>query len=152
MYIAMVVSFLSGITIVVSRTILAALAQKTSMLKSTFYNYAVGLVTSLIVLLVVIRGFHLPEISADPYRLWIYLGGLAGVIVVMLSNLTVSKIPSFSMTLLLFIGQVFTGILLDILLSQEFSPRIMAGGLCVAAGLAVNMLVEKQKTAFRDDP
>lgn len=142
---ASVVSFLSGVTIVVARTTNAGLALKTSILKSTFYNYAVGLVVSAAVLLAATGGFRLSLPQAAPFRPWIYLGGVIGVFMIMLSNLTVSKIPSFPMTLLLFIGQVFTGILLDMLLTNVFSWQLMLGSLCVTAGLVVNMLIENPK-------
>jgi len=74
-------------------------------------------------------------------KLYIYLGGILGVCVVLLSNMTVAKISAFYLSLFLFVGQVFTGILMDIVLSQVFSLRNLIGGIFVIVGLCVNLLL-----------
>ena len=66
-----------------------------------------------------------------------------GVAVVLLSNLTVPRVPAFRLTLLLFIGQIFTGVLLDLLLGNSFSDATFRGGLVIAAGVIVNLVVER---------
>lgn len=140
---AVIVSLLSGITIVVARTCNAGLALQTSVLRSTLYNYVVGLACAVAVLLAV--GGHIglsPQLELP--KVWIYLGGIVGVVVILISNDTVSKISSFSMTLLLFIGQVFTGILLDILLTRTFSWGNLVGGTCVAIGLTLNLRIGRR--------
>ena len=143
-YIAIMISLLAGVTNVLSRTMNAELAIHTSLRKSTFMNFLVGLIVAILVLLAVDGGptLSLPEGTA--IQPWIYTGGLIGVAVVMISNATVSKISSFSMTLLVFVGQVFTGILLDMLISGVFSWKTLVGGLCVAAGLTINVIIDKK--------
>jgi hypothetical protein len=44
----------------------------------------------------------------------------------------------------LFIGQVFSGLLIDVIISQSFSLRNMIGGIFVAAGLCVNLLLDRK--------
>ncbi len=63
---------------------------------------------------------------------------------VLLSNVTVRRISAFYMTLLLFVGQVFTGIVVDMALTGVFSPQNLIGGALVAAGMAVNLRLEPQ--------
>ena len=140
-----ILSLLSGVTIVVSRSINACLACKTGMLQSTFFNYAVGLTVSVAILLIAGTGEPLltTPFSLSP-RVYIYTGGLMGVFVVTLLNAIVSKISSFYATLLLFIGQVFSGVILDGVLSGKFSILNIVGGVFVAAGLAACMLADKK--------
>lgn len=140
-----ILSLLSGVTIVVSRSINACLACKTGMLQSTFFNYAVGLSVSAAILLIAGTGEPLltTPLSLSP-RVYIYTGGLMGVFVVTLLNAIVSRISSFYATLLLFIGQVFSGVILDGVLSGSFSLLNIVGGAFVAAGLAACMLADKK--------
>ncbi len=144
MIVAIVMSFLSGVTIVTSRTVNAWLAAETSELKSTFFNYVIGLAGAGILLFTMGGGIQKSAVSLSIPQIWIFTGGLLGVFVVLISNMTVAKISSFSMTLLMFIGQVFTGIVLDIFLSGEFSFKNLVGGICVSGGLIVNMLIDRK--------
>lgn len=152
---AVSVSLLSGAVLLVSRTIGARLAERTSLRVSTFYNYIVGFLTALPVAALLGRGepaFSAPVLSP---RVWIYLGGAVGVCVVILLNLTVTRVSAFGLSLLLFVGQVFAGLVIDILFLDAFSPRLLAGGLTVAAGLAANALMEKggnREAAAREGP
>lgn len=151
MLIAIIVSFLAGVTVVVSRTTNARLAAETSLLKSTFYNYILGLICSVMVLLCMhfFVASQLPEgpLSLQWNQLWIYLGGAMGVCTVSISNAVVTKISSFYVTLLMFVGQVFTGIVLDIIISHTFSLGNLLGGLCVAIGLILNLWFDKENAS-----
>ena len=136
--------FLSGVLLVVSRSYNARLADETSVYVSTFFNYFCGLVTAIPVFLLfggseaVWAGLVL---SPD---WWIYLGGAIGVVTVWLSNIVVVKIPQLYITLLMFVGQVFTGVMIDALLDGAFSTANIIGGVLVAFGLALNLLFERR--------
>lgn len=147
-FIPVIVSLLSGATIVISRTINARLAEETSVLKSTFINYVLGLALSWAILAFIIPGGYEQgfALSFSLPSAWIYTGGLIGVFVVMLANIITTKVSSFYMTLLLFIGQVFTGLLLDVILTHTFSQRNLIGGLFVAIGLSIHIWMDKRKT------
>jgi transporter family-2 protein len=141
---AVVVSFLAGITIVVSRTLNAKLAECTSIRISTFFNYLIGLLVSIPVFFI-FGGNEtaFADFTFSP-NIYIYFGGIFGVCIVLLSNITVTKISAFYLSLFMFIGQVFSGILVDVVLSQAFSPRNMIGGVFVTAGLCVNLLLDRK--------
>lgn len=143
--VAVAVSFAAGVNIVISRTLNARLAEFSSVRTSTFYNYLIGLIISVPICLIWggARPFAPVSISPGPY---IYLGGVLGVCVVLLSNITVIKISAFYLSLFLFIGQVFSGVLIDAVISQAFSPNIFIGGIFVAAGLCANLLLDNKKT------
>lgn len=150
--IAVLVSLASGVSIVISRTLNAKLADCTNLRVSTFYNYFIGLLVSIPVCLLfgyneIVSLANNEAVSAAGIlspQFYIYLGGVLGVCVVLLSNVTVAKISAFYLSLLLFVGQVFAGILIDAFISQEFSPRNLIGGLFVAAGLGVNLLLDNR--------
>jgi len=144
--VAVVISFAAGVNIVLSRTFNAKLSNVTNVRTATFYNYLVGLTGAVIVLLVLgSRGalftFSPPILSSW----WIYLGGVLGVCVVLLSNITVVKISAFYLTLLIFVGKIFSGILIDMVISQELSHRNLVGGVLVALGLGVNLIMDKRR-------
>jgi transporter family-2 protein len=142
--IAVIVSFVAGVNIVISRTLNAKLAALTTVRTSTFYNYLIGLAISIPVFLVLgsNEAIHV-ELVFSP-DLFVYFGGILGVCVVLLNNIVVIKISAFYLTLLIFIGQVFSGVLIDIIISGGFSARNFIGGIFVAIGLCVNLLLDKK--------
>lgn len=138
--------FGSGILLVVSRAYNARLANKTSISISTFFNYVCGLLTAIPVFL--LFGLKDPAVAHFSFSpdWWIYLGGAIGVMTVGLSSVVAVRIPQLYITLLLFVGQVFTGVLLDALLDGAFSLQNIAGGLLVTLGLVVNLLLERRSS------
>jgi transporter family-2 protein len=146
---AVAVSFAAGVCIVISRTLNAKLAGLTSVWISTFYNYLTGLVLAVCVFFILGRGeLESVKLVISP-NLYIYFGGTLGVCVVFLSNVTVAKISAFYLTLLIFVAQVFSGVLIDIIISQEFSLRNLVGGALVALGLCVNLLLDNKGAGKR---
>ena len=144
--VAILFSFAAGFCVVISRTLNAKLADRTSVRSSTFFNYLVGLGVSIPFLLLLGRG-EAPLPFAFSPSWYIYLGGILGVCVVLLSNMTVARISAFYLTLLIFVGQVFSGVLIDAVLTGSLSPRTLIGGLLVAGGLCVNLFLDKKKLA-----
>jgi len=142
---AVAVSFIAGINIVMSRTLNAKLANLTSVRISTFYNYFIGLIVSVLVFLVLGRNeIIFAEFTLSP-NWYIYLGGVLGVCVVLLGNIVVVKVSAFYLTLLIFIGQVFSGVLIDAVIMQAVPMRNLIGGVLVAAGLSVNLVLDNKR-------
>ncbi len=141
---AVLISFGSGITVVLSRTVNAYLAKKIGALNGSLVNHLVGLPITVIVALAVTKGtIHLNVITENDFRIWIYLGGVLGVAAVMLSNIIVPRIPAFQLTMLVFVGQVFTGVFLDVMSGNDHSDASFLGGSVIAGGIAVNMIMER---------
>lgn len=144
---AIAVSFASGISIVLSRTVNSRLADKVGALRSSMVAHLVGLPITVIIALIAsggtpgTPGTPAAPVSA-PFQPWIYLGGALGVMVILLCNLTVPKVSSFRLTMLTFVGQVFTGIALDLLAGNQYSGATFTGGVIIAAGVALNCLLE----------
>ena len=140
---AVVVSFSAGVCIILSRTLNAKLTDLTSVRTSTFFNYFVGLIIAVPVFLLLGRG-EIQGFTISP-TWYIYLGGLLGVGVVLTSSITALKISAFYLTLLIFIGQVFSGVLIDIIISGVLSARNLVGGVLVAIGLCVNLILDGRR-------
>lgn len=142
--IAVLASLAAGVILLAARTLNARLAERTSLHASTFCNYAVGLAVALPVCLLLGRGEPMFAAFALSPKAWIYLGGPLGMCVVLLLNRTVTRVSALNMSLFLFIGQVFAGLVIDAVFLAAFTPRLLAGGLLVSAGSIINMLLEKK--------
>lgn len=138
---AVLFSLAGGVTVVLSRTLNARLAKHTGDMQSSFYNHIVGLVVAIVAALIIAE--PLPAIQFSLGTSWMYCGGMLGITLVLLYNLTVPKVPSFRLTLLSFIGQVFTGIVIDLMMAVEYSKASFIGALLVTGGVVLNMLLEQ---------
>lgn len=140
---AVAAAFLSGVTAVVSRTVNARLAEQTGALRGSLVNHLVGLPISVVLALLLGGANAFVPAAGVVIRPWMYLGGALGVLLVLLCNMAVPRISAFRMTLLAFVGQVFTGILLDALFGVGYSEASFIGGVCIALGIAVNLVGER---------
>ena len=141
--IPVLISFAAGICVVLSRTLNARLSEASSVYTSTFYNYVTGLSVSIIALFVLAQADLASGFSfvANP---WIYLGGLLGAAVVFIGNVTVPKVSAFYLTLLMFSGQVFSGVIFDQIVATEFAALILVGGILVVAGLCIDLVIDRR--------
>lgn len=145
MFIYILVAILSGISIVVSRIINARLGDKIGVFQSTFYNFLTGLLFSMIILFISKENLNISADTLTSTPILAYLGGLVGVTSITLSNYIAPKISAFYMALLIFIGQLFTGILIDYLTLNQISIGKIIGGIIVCIGLAYNLNLDKKE-------
>jgi transporter family-2 protein len=144
---AVVLAFLAGVAVLIARTINANLAEVTSVQTSTFYNYAFGSIGAVIVLLLLGRGDisnYSFDLSFTMNNWYLYIGGLLGLIMVSICNFAVKKVSAFYFTLLLFIGQIFMGIIVDVILTGELVILNLVGGILVTIGLCVDLILDKR--------
>jgi len=121
----------------------ARLAQEIGTLQGGFINYTVGLlVTMLVILIIMFTGnFATGSLSGIPF--YAFLGGFVGVMVVIASNIVIPKIPAIYTTILIFIGQIFTGIILDYFRVGSISIGKIIGGLLIIVGMLYNSYLDK---------
>ncbi len=139
---AIVFSFAAGCLTVITRTINARLSGHIGAMPGSFINHLVGLPFTLILALVMPANDITLLVKSPSPHAWVYFGGLLGVLVTYVLNIAVPKISSFNLTLLAFVGQVFVGIVIDLIRKNDFSPVTFYGGIIVAAGIALNMSIE----------
>lgn len=137
------IAIISGVTNVVSRSVNFVLSEKLGVYQSTLFNYIFGLAGSILILLVSGETSKLFASNSSDATWIAYTGGLVGVAVVSLQVFLSSKVSSFYLTLLLFVGQLFTGIIIDCVLSGKISIWQVIGGILVIIGLAYNLYVDR---------
>lgn len=130
----------AGVTVVMSRTVNSRLAGEAGALAGSFYNHLIGLPVCVLLAAAVPAA---QTFGVQTFRPWYLCGGMLGVVVVMLFNITVPRLPAFRLTLLSFSGQVFAGIALDLACGRAASPKLFWGGVVCAAGLLAGMLLER---------
>jgi transporter family-2 protein len=143
MIIAIIVAIAAGASIVIARNINSILAEKKGLLASTFFNYLTGFSLSVLFLLFSSESIKQTYSLLGTVPIWAYLGGLLGVAVVAISNLVTPKISAFYMSLIIFTGQLFTGIILDYFALGLLSIGKVIGGLLVVVGLIYNLYLDR---------
>ncbi|MCY6353817.1 DMT family transporter [Clostridium sp. ZS2-4] len=139
-----ILAFIAGCLVLLSMIINSQLAKRIGVFQGTFVNYIVGLLFTIIVLLFRNDTMNLSFNSLSNIPFWAYLGGLVGVIVVAISNIVIPKIPTIYSTLLIFSGQLFTGIIIDYFTGNLISKGKIIGGFLIIAGLTYNFSVDKK--------
>ncbi|WP_141558070.1 DMT family transporter, partial [Bacillus cereus] len=112
-------------------------------LEGTFFNYITGLFFSMIFLIFSSDSIYISSHTLQKIPFVVYLGGLVGVIVISLSNYITPKISAFYLTLLIFIGQLFMGTIIDFFMTNELSIGKIIGGILVLIGLTYNLFVDR---------
>ncbi len=140
----LLISFSAGVSVVLGRIVNAKLAEKIGTMQSTLINYITGLSLSYIVYLISKDEPLFSSLNKVSVPLWAYLGGLAGVVIIIASNYITPKLSAFYVTLLVFVGQLLIGIIIDYFILHELSAGKCIGGLLVLIGLAYNLWIDKK--------
>lgn len=138
-----IISIASGAIVVISRILNTRLSEKVGLLESSFFNYLTGLLCALILFAIIKDKITLSQLSTLPF--WAYLGGALGIIIVILSSVVTPKMSSFYLTLIIFIGQIFSGIIIDCLILKTIPFQKIIGGLLVITGLGYNLYIDSEK-------
>lgn len=141
----MLISLISGAIVIISMVINSRLALKVGVVHSTLINYFVGFSSLLLVFLLTYKSNINSLVLLKSVPTWAYLGGILGVIIVALSNIVTSKIPAIYSTLLIFIGQLYTGIVIEFFIDKVFSPWKLLGGILITLGMIFNLYIDKKQ-------
>lgn len=134
------ISLGTGITVVLSRIVNARLSGHIGALQGALVNHLTGLPFCLLLALIV------PELSAPGrFRIFIWCGGILGVVTVAICNLIVPRLPAYRLALFTMCGQLFCGILLDLLTGKLLNGREFLAGLMVAAGILISQFSRSRK-------
>ena len=137
---AILIAFGGGVTNVLSRTVNARLSHHVGALDGSFINHLVGLPLSVLAMLFFGRSEGFPGFFP---QVWMYIGGTLGVTTVLLLNVIVPKLPAFQVTMLTFVAEVFAGVAIDLLVGTDISGKTFIGGLIIAAGMGLNIVLER---------
>ena len=128
----------AGAAIVINRTINARLAQQAGPLVSSCVNHMVGLCGSIVLCFVMFDTVS-QTVMVMP-KPWMFLGGTMGVISVLLQNIAVPKMSAFRMSLMIFLGQMFSGFLIDFATGQDISGKMFWGSVVCGLGFLVSLI------------
>ncbi len=137
---------IAGGLVVMSMVMNSRLSRSTGVFQGVLINFAMGLAAS-ILLFFVCRGFGWVDVSesaARPYW-YAYLGAFFGIAIVASCNVVIPKIPVVYSAVLIFLGQIVTGIILDTLISGAFDGHKALGALLITAGLLVNSRIDARE-------
>ncbi|MBU3210315.1 DMT family transporter [Clostridium algidicarnis] len=139
-----ILAFIGGALVTLASIINSRLGKEIGVIQGTVINYTVGLIC---ILLVCIFNGSLFKMSTEGFSgipLWAYLGGMVGVAVVILSNVIIPKIPVIYSTLLIFIGQIVTGIIVDYIFGNPISKGKFIGCTFIILGLVYNSNIDRK--------
>ncbi|WP_066894994.1 DMT family transporter [Clostridium nigeriense] len=142
-YFYILLAVLAGVSVVISRIFNSIIAEEIGTLQGTFINYFTGLVTSFVLLLITKDYVNIDLNNYYTIPIYSYFGGIIGILVVVLSNYTIPRVSSFSLSLLVFIGQLSIGIFIDYFSNNGVSKSKIIGGVFILIGLSYNMLLDK---------
>ena len=142
--IAVLCATCAGMTIVLSRSVNGYLAHKVGAYQSTFFNYFTGLFMSLVFLIILgfshVQNFQSTVLLENPVM---FIGGIIGVFNILILNIVVPKVSPVKLTLITFVSQLISGIILDYCFYDIFSVNKLIGCLIVVAGLFLYQMTGK---------
>jgi len=133
-------AFIAGALTLISMITNSKLASYVGTRQSTLVNFTAGLIVSIFLYLM----FQETTFKLVSLPIWAYFGGLMGIFIVIISNIVIPKIPTVYTTLLIFIGQLLTGVLIDFIQYRELSLYKFIGVLLITAGLYFNFIIDKK--------
>ena len=111
------------------------------MLQGSFISYILGLPA------VALITWFMKEIPVGIHvnfaNSWMYLGGIFGVVIVLMCNLTALHVSAFKLTMFIFAGQVLTGILLDLILQSFVMDASFWGGIIISIGILLSKILDR---------
>lgn len=132
----MILALITGGSVILTMVLNTRLAHFVGLFKGTQVNYIVGTISMLIVVL--IWQANLTDdikVLSSINPIILLGGGLLGVCVVASINYVLPNIPTFHGTILIFLGQICTGLAIDYLISDLFSIQKFIGAIIVFTGL-----------------
>ena len=138
-----ILAILGGFLTILSMVVNANLAKKVGVFQGTFINYVVGSSIIFLIVLFIQDYSYINNLADIPF--YAYLGGTIGVLVVAASNVIIPKIPTIYTTLLIFIGQIFMGIVIDYFRISHVSKGKVIGGVLIILGMLYNTNIDKKQ-------
>lgn len=129
-------ALLAGALVIICISINGQLANKVGLIQSGMTNFFVGLLTS-IVYVYIVNGFSIGNmfIFNKDIPFYYFLGGFIGSLIMVLNSLVINRLSAVYVTILVFIGQLGTGIVIDYLRWEMLSSGKIIGGILIIIGL-----------------
>ena len=141
----LLLALLTGVMLSATGVTNTALARRVGVFPGTLVNYLTGLATSLICVAVA-GAWRVPSAAGLPPWLAVFLltGGFFGVMIISATSASMARVPAVYVTVLMFIGQVLMGVVLDGLGGKPVTWGKIAGCALIGAGLLVNIVLDRR--------
>jgi len=138
-------AILAGAMVVLSMVMNSQLAHGVGIFQGVFINFAAGLLTSLPVYFLC-SFFELEALGDMSYAApwYAFLGAFYAIAIVAACNVVIPKIPVVYSAVLIFLGQIVTGLVLDALTAGFFDPYKAIGALLITVGLFLNTKIDAE--------
>lgn len=138
-------ALIAGMLTVVSISLNALLGQKVGIVQGILINFIAGfsLISLVLAGSIVMGNFQYVTMSGVP--ICAFFGGLMGCCITGLSNYVLPKIPVLFATMLMFVGQILCGIVIDFIFLDKFSAGQLAGGVLIAVGIFLVARVDSKE-------
>ena len=138
-------AILGGVLTTLSMVVSSTLGKKIGLTQSTIIHYIGGLIGGIFIL-IGLGSKVAPSISdMSNMPIYMFFGGIIGVVVVYTSNIVVPKIPVVYSTLLMFSGQMLCAIIIDAVVMGVFSWLKLLGAIIVILGILYNSRVDAKE-------
>lgn len=138
-------AILGGVLTTLSMIVSSTLGKKIGLIQSTIIHYIGGLIGGVFILIGIGSASTPSIVDMSRMPLYIFLGGIIGVIVVYTSNIVIPKIPVVYSTLLMFSGQMLCAIIIDTIVMGGFSWQKLLGAIVVILGIFYNSKVDSKE-------
>ncbi len=145
-------AFLTGILVLVTMIFNSQIAICRGIFYATRTNFLTGLAT--VALICIVTGYEFEPLSTSldgVHPIHWFGGGVTGVMVVAGIGYVVPKIPTLYSTILIFLGQILTSLVIDYFLTNFFSLQILIGSTIVFLGFVMNLWVDTNHSS-REKP
>lgn len=136
-----ILAFLAGALTLISMITNSNLAKYIGTVQSSLVNFSAGLIVSVVLYF----AWNNQTFKLLDIPVWIYFGGFLGIFIVILSNNVIPKIPTIYTTLLIFIGQLLTSLIIDFIQTGNLASNKLIGALIIISGLFYNFMVDKNE-------
>lgn len=144
-------AILAGTMVVLSMVMNSQLARGIGIFQGVFINFAAGLLTALPVYFVC-RIFELEALGDRSYAApwYAFLGAFFAIAIVAACNVVIPKIPVVYSAVLIFLGQIVTGLIVDALVAGHFDSYKAMGAVLITAGLFLNAKIDAEMDGETD--
>lgn len=143
MSIGLLLAFTGGCIAVFSKMINLKLVERLGLLNGTLVNYIVATFVSILAIFLS-KNYHLLNLNVlNGIPLWVYLGGVFGLMALLLNIITLPTLPVIYSTILILIGQLGAGLVIDILFKGKFSTLKLVGITLVILGIGIDKMITK---------
>ncbi|WP_105618820.1 DMT family transporter [Vallitalea okinawensis] len=136
-------AFITGIIVIITIILNGNLSNRIGYHQATLINFILGILFAAVLYLLFDWG-NTTNLKDIP--VYLYFGGAFGVAIVILNSVVVIKISAVYTTVLVFVGQLFAGILIDYLRFKTLEWGDIIGGIIIIGGVCFNLYCDQKSS------